>query len=53
MCYGEPVSTTGGPAARSRGKRVPVKPQPISILDCRNPKASLVGEKGILRITYL
>ena len=52
----EPMSTTAGTAARSVGNRVPVQPQPMSILNGKNAKASLVGEKSrktILRKLFL
>ena len=35
----------GEPVARRRGNRPLGPPDPISLPDCKNPKASLVGEK--------
>ena len=43
----EPVSTTWGTVAGSRGNRVPDQPQTIFIQNWKNPKASLVGEKHV------
>ena len=36
----------GEPVARRRGNRALERPDPISLPDCKNPKASLVGEIG-------
>ena len=35
----------GEPASRSRGNRCPAQRYTISLPNCKNPKASLVGEK--------
>ena len=43
---GEQASSTGGAADQSQGNRFPDPPQPISILSCKNPKASLVEKKS-------
>ena len=49
---GEPGTGAGGTGLPERGRleicpgnRLPGPPEPISYLDCKNPKASLVGEK--------
>ena len=45
---GEPGVGFGGTASRFWGNRFPELPDTISLPDCKNPKASLVGEQIII-----
>ena len=51
---GKPGTGAGGTGLPARGRleicpgnRLPEQPEPISYLNCKNPKASLVGEKSL------
>ena len=51
LCWGNWAQELGEPVPQRWGNRPPEPPDPISLPNCKNPKASLVGEKGDIPMT--